>query len=87
MSMTSTPLERRERLLSGWRIAVLSSSILTAVAGAQTAQSPPSASSDQLEEVVVNAQRRQQNLQDVPIVVEAFSALIASSPATRTSVW
>jgi iron complex outermembrane receptor protein len=86
MSMTSTPLERRERLLSGWRIAVLSSSILTAVAGAQTAQSPPSASSDQLEEVVVNAQRRQQNLQDVPIVVEAFSAAdIANSVITSNT--
>ncbi|HUA25001.1 MAG TPA: TonB-dependent receptor [Steroidobacteraceae bacterium] len=41
---------------------------------AQTAPAAESGSGEQLQEIVVSAQRRQQNLQDVPIAVEAFTA-------------
>ena len=43
------------------------------LAGAQKAPADQSASGDILQEVVVNAQRHQQNEQDVPIAIEAFS--------------
>jgi iron complex outermembrane recepter protein len=58
-------------------IAVTGTAALYGYAGLATAQTAPAdqpASGDALQEVVVNAQRRQQNEQDVPITVEAFSA-------------
>lgn len=47
--------------------ALLASSMLTGVAYAQTAQSPVA-----LEEVVVTAQKRSENLQDVPVSIQAL---------------
>jgi iron complex outermembrane receptor protein len=47
---------------------------LVAPAGAQSAAAAQPGAGDQLEEVVVTAQRRKENLQDVPVSVEAFSA-------------
>jgi iron complex outermembrane receptor protein len=44
-----------------------------AVAQSADATTQPT-STDQLEAIIVNAQRRQQNLQDVPVAVNAFSA-------------
>ena len=61
------------------RFAAYASTALCALgfsAAAQTnaAGTTQAASTDQIEEVVVTAQRRQENLQAVPVTVEAFSA-------------
>jgi iron complex outermembrane receptor protein len=52
---------------------------------AQSVPNPQSTSDDQIEPIVVYAQRRQQNLQDVPIAVEAFSAADISSSVLSNS--
>ena len=44
------------------------------LAGLFLVASTASAQSDALEEIVVTAQKRSQNLQDVPITINAFSA-------------
>jgi iron complex outermembrane receptor protein len=57
------------------RLAVLLSSVLAvSVCAAQTpADSSPTAQSDQLAEIIVTAQKRTQDLQDVPIAVSVLS--------------
>ena len=51
------------------------------------AQDAPAAKSalSGLEEVIVTARRREENLQDVPIAVTAFSAELIENAARRTS--
>jgi len=62
-----------------WKHALLASSALLAVtlgttAHAQTKPGATAAASNTIEELVVTAERREQNLQDVPVAVTAFSA-------------
>lgn len=62
-------------MVAGSSLAILSFlSPSRAVAQTAAANSQPAASGEALEEVVVTAQRRKENLQDVPVAVEAFSA-------------
>ncbi len=60
-------------LVTGSSLALLSPLCAAPALAQATAASPPPASGE-LEEVVVTAQRRKENLQDVPVSVEAFSA-------------
>jgi iron complex outermembrane recepter protein len=62
-----------------WKHALLASSAVLAVtlgttAHAQTKPGTTAAASNTIEELVVTAERREQNLQDVPVAVTAFSA-------------
>jgi iron complex outermembrane recepter protein len=73
MPKNTTPKSTRTRMV----LAVAGTAALcghTVLATAQTTPADQPASGDVLQEVVVNAQRRQQNEQDVPIAIEAFSA-------------
>lgn len=53
-----------------WSLALLATTMLTAVAGPAMAQSAEA----QLEEIVVTAQKRSENLQDVPISIQALGS-------------
>ena len=56
------------------------------MAGAVGSQAPQSQSDTSIEEIVVTAQRRRENLQDVPITVQAFSAqALESSVVTNAA--
>ncbi|MDB5396348.1 MAG: TonB-dependent receptor [Rhodospirillales bacterium] len=59
------------------RIGLLASTVLAAaplaLAPAALAQDQPAASNNGLEEIVVTAQKRSENLQDVPVSIQAFS--------------
>jgi iron complex outermembrane receptor protein len=69
-----TSQRTRVALLAGSSIAILLSFNTTpAIGQSQQAAAAPDASSG-VEEVVVTAQRRKENIQDVPVSVEAFSA-------------
>jgi len=64
---------RREGGARGrWLSAVSAGALLAAGGAAQSAAQTPS--SVQLDELVVTAQRRSENIQDVPITIQAFSA-------------
>src|SRR5260370_5384600 len=55
-------------------------------ASAAGSQAPQSQSDTSIEEIVVTAQRRRENLQDVPITVQAFSAqALESSVVTNAA--
>src|SRR3990167_7733585 len=56
------------RRASRWSAGLLATTMLTAVAGPALAQSAEA----QLEEIVVTAQKRSENLQDVPISIQAL---------------
>ena len=62
---------KRAWLMAGTSIALVA---LSCPAPAQTSADAQAAAGDQVEEVVVTAQRRQENLQAVPVTVEAFNA-------------
>jgi iron complex outermembrane receptor protein len=68
------PRTRRSRPLAFWAIAGLA--VGTGGAYAQTAPPTPAAAGDSgaLQEVVVTAERRQENVQTVPIAITAFTA-------------
>src|ERR1041384_5062692 len=55
-----------------WSLGLLATTMLTAVAGPAFAQAATEA--PQLEEVVVTAQKRSENLQDVPISIQALGS-------------
>ncbi len=62
-------------MTSMWKAALLAGAAWSAVAGAASAQQAPAAGdSVGVEEVVVTARRREENLKDVPVAVSAFSA-------------
>jgi len=67
--MTDRNLRRRAR----WSATLLASSMLTAVAGPVLAQTAAD-QGVQLEEMVVTAQKRSENLQDVPISIQAIGS-------------
>jgi iron complex outermembrane receptor protein len=45
-----------------------------ATGGSSTAKAPPPASANTIQELVVTAEKRSQNLQDVPVAVSAFTS-------------
>jgi iron complex outermembrane receptor protein len=67
-----TMTERITRRGSRWSATLLASSMLTAVAGPALAQAADQGV--QLEEMVVTAQKRSENLQDVPISIQAIGS-------------
>src|SRR4030088_1935271 len=64
---------RFHNLLDRVREAALLAALICLVAGGSTARAQTGAS-DQLVEVVVTAQKRTENVQDVPIAITAFTA-------------
>jgi iron complex outermembrane receptor protein len=52
----------------------MSPSVPASAAGSSGSQTPQTQSDTSIQEIVVTAQRRRENLQDVPITVQAFSA-------------
>lgn len=56
-----------------------------ASASPDQAAATPAAAGDQLQEVVVTAERRQTNLQQTPIVITAISGISCSRTTSRTS--
>jgi iron complex outermembrane receptor protein len=73
-----------------WHLVCTAALCYPAYAGAQTSPSVPQAPQSQadtsIEEIVVTAQRRRENLQDVPITVQAFSAqALESSGVTNAA--
>src|SRR5882757_10549541 len=52
----------------------MSPSVPASAAGPSGSQTPQTQSDTSIQEIVVTAQRRRENLQDVPITVQAFSA-------------
>ena len=54
-----------------WTLGLLATTMLSGVAGSALAQTAGEA---QLEEVVVTAQKRSENLQDVPISIQALGS-------------
>ncbi len=55
-------------------VAAILGSSATGVAYAKSAARDPQANTDQLQEIVVTAQRREQNIQDVPITLQVLTA-------------
>jgi iron complex outermembrane recepter protein len=73
-----------------WHLVCTAALCYSAYARAQTSPSAPQAPQSQadtsIEEIVVTAQRRRENLQDVPITVQAFSAqALESSGVTNAA--
>ncbi|WP_430421683.1 TonB-dependent receptor [Phenylobacterium sp.] len=62
--------DRTSRRAAHWSMALLTTTMLTAVAGPALAQTGDA----QLEELVVTAQKRSENLQDVPISIQAIGS-------------
>src|SRR5277367_3919071 len=75
--------------LRGVRVVVLSISLIFAAvsmtARAQTAVSPPS-ESDALQTIIVTAQRRSEDIQDVPISIQAFNGKELADRGIKSSV-
>ena len=63
--------DRISRRGSRWALTLLTTSMLTGVAAPALAQTSGDAA--QLEELVITAQKRSENLQDVPVSVTALS--------------
>ncbi|MCK5911271.1 MAG: Plug domain-containing protein, partial [Caulobacter sp.] len=62
-------------MTSMWKAALLAGAAWSAVSGSAWAQQAPAADdSVGVEQVVVTARRREENLKDVPVAVSAFSA-------------
>ncbi len=62
-------------MTSMWKAALLAGAAWSTIAGVASAQEAPAASNDvSVDEVVVTARRREENLKDVPVAVSAFSA-------------
>jgi outer membrane receptor protein involved in Fe transport len=64
--------ERNSTRTARWSVGLLATTMLTAVAGPALAQAQTSSSTVELEEMVVTAQKRSENLQDVPISIQAL---------------
>jgi outer membrane receptor protein involved in Fe transport len=62
-------MKAKDSNVSRWQLGLLATSMLTALAAPAAAQQ---ASSTMLDEVVITAQKRSENLQDVPISVQAL---------------
>jgi iron complex outermembrane receptor protein len=76
-------LSRKNELFGS--VAVLALCLLDAgAASAQSAQAANAAPADQVEQVTVTAQKREQNLQSVPIAVSAFNADRLTDQATHS---
>src|SRR5580698_8176574 len=65
---------RRSRPLAFWSIAGLAASATAIYAQTAPPAPAPAASADSLQEVVVTAERRSENVQTVPIAITAFTA-------------
>src|SRR5271163_2089902 len=78
--MKSTVQASVRRMLRPW---VLSTLAATAVAG-QAAADQAATPSDTLEEIVVTAQFRQQNLQDTPLAITAVTAEMMEERGQKT---
>jgi iron complex outermembrane receptor protein len=62
-------------MTSMWKAALLAGAAYGAIAGVAQAQEAPAANTNvSVDEVVVTARRREENLKDVPVAVSAFSA-------------
>jgi iron complex outermembrane recepter protein len=62
-------------MTSMWKAALLAGAAWSTIAGAASAQQAPTADNTaSVDEVVVTARRREENLKDVPVAVSAFSA-------------
>ncbi|PIB94092.1 TonB-dependent receptor [Caulobacter sp. FWC2] len=62
-------------MTSMWKAALLAGAAWSTIAGVASAQEAPAASDKvSVDEVVVTARRREENLKDVPVAVSAFSA-------------
>ena len=70
------PVRSRQPAPRGaWSVASAISAVLAGVAAAQTPPAPASAGAGaQLEEIIVTAQKREQNLQDVPVSIQALDS-------------
>src|SRR5271167_1399813 len=79
--MKSTVQAMVHRALRPW---VLSTLAALAVTGQAAADQAVTAASDTLEEIVVTAQFRQQNLQDVPVAITAVTAEMMEERGQRT---
>jgi iron complex outermembrane recepter protein len=64
----------RLKKAGAYSAALLATSMLAGVAHAQSAKTPSSQGATALEEVVVTAQKRSENLQDVPVSIQALGA-------------
>src|ERR1019366_7016614 len=54
------------------KIALLATTVIAGIPAIAVAQDQPAASNGQLEEIVVTAQKRSENLQDVPVSIQAL---------------
>src|SRR5205085_259633 len=57
-----------------WSLTLLATTVLTAVAAPAGAQTAAATSETELEQIVVTSQKRAENLQDVPISIQALGS-------------
>jgi iron complex outermembrane receptor protein len=67
-------MKHSTRLLAGVAAVAIAATSITARAQTQTTQNQVAQAQSGIEEIVVTAQRREQNLQNVPIAITAFSS-------------